>query len=120
MKIKNYKDLDIWNKGIDIVDKVYSLTDSFPDTEKFGLVVQMRRCSVSIPSNIAEGFLRQYKKEYRQFLSIALGSCGELETQTIIANRREYLNRYDYSVIEDMLDHESRMIRNVIKIINNS
>jgi len=75
--------LDVWKKGLDIVDVVYALTKDFPDQERYGLVVQMCKSAVSVPSNIAEGFMRQYTKEYIQFLYVSLGSCAELETQLI-------------------------------------
>jgi len=86
MKIKNYKELKIWQKGIEIAEKVYLITDDFPKSELYGLTSQMRKASVSISSNIAEGFVRQYSKEYKQFLYISLGSCAELETQLILSN----------------------------------
>jgi len=92
MKVKDYKELEVWKKGIELVDCVYKITASFPNNERFGLVVQMQRSAVSIPSNIAEGFARQYTKEYIQFIYIALGSCAELETQSIIAHRRGYIS----------------------------
>lgn len=91
MKVKDYKDLKIWQKGIEIVDVVYKLTDKFPASETYGLKIQMRRASISIPSNIAEGFARKSNKEYKQFLCISLGSCAELDTQLIIANKRGYI-----------------------------
>jgi four helix bundle protein len=85
MKIKSYKELDVWKKGIEIVDMVYTMTGTFPKEERYGLTTQMQRAAVSIASNIAEGFARQHTKEYQQFCYIALGSCAELETQLIIA-----------------------------------
>jgi four helix bundle protein len=80
VKIKDYKDLKVWQLGIEIVDKIYLVTESFPKDEQYGLISQMRRAAVSIPSNIAEGFVRNYTKEYKQFLYVSLGSCAELET----------------------------------------
>jgi len=115
MKIKNYKDLDVWKKGIEIVDFAYDMTSRFPSEEKFGLASHMRKTAVSIPSNIAEGFLRRNSKEYRQFLYVSLGSCGELETQSIIAKRRSYLSDEGFVKLEDMLDHELKMLMNLIK-----
>ncbi|MDT8303186.1 MAG: four helix bundle protein [Sedimentisphaerales bacterium] len=84
-KIKNFRDLDIWKKGIEIVRTVYETVNVFPKQESYGLNSQMQRSSVSIPSNIAEGFNRFHNKEYRQFLYMSLGSCAELETQIEIA-----------------------------------
>lgn len=115
MKLKSYKELDVWKKGIEIVDLVYELTNKFPKTEQYGLVSQMQRAAVSIPSNVSEGFARQHTKEYQQFCYIALGSCAELETQSIIAQRRKYISDEDLSQLEEFLDHESRMLMNFIK-----
>ena len=94
-KIKNFQDLRIWQKGIEIVKDIYLLTKRFPKEELYELTSQMRRSAVSIPSNIAEGFRRYHNKEYKQFLYIALGSCAELETQMIIANELDYINDND-------------------------
>lgn len=80
-----YQDLKIWTKGIELVTAIYKATAEFPKEEKFGLISQMRRCAVSIPSNIAEGAGRNSSKEFVHFLSIANGSCYELETQIIVA-----------------------------------
>jgi four helix bundle protein len=110
MKVKDYKDLKIWQKGVEIAEKVYSITDGFPESELYGLTSQMRKASVSIPSNIAEGFVRQYSKEYKQFLYISLGSCAELETQLIISNRRNYLTNNKLQELSEDINHESRML----------
>lgn len=86
----DHKDLEVWKKGMDVVEAVYVLTKTFPDEEKFGLISQMRRAAVSVPSNIAEGAARKNDKEFIQFLYIALGSLAELETQYLIAIRLKY------------------------------
>jgi len=117
-KIKNFKDLDVWKMGIEIVTDVYKTTDSFPKRELYGLASQMRRCSVSIPSNIAEGFNRFHDKEYKRFLYIALGSCAELETQIEIAVKLTYIDEQRRAYFLEKLDHESRMLRNLIKKLN--
>jgi len=91
-KIKNFRDLDIWNKGVEIVKDAYRTANSFPKQETYGLASQMKRCSVSIPSDIAEGFNRFHNKEYKQFLYIALGSCAELETQIEVAEELKYID----------------------------
>jgi len=114
-KIRNFRDLDVWKKGIEIVKDVYKTTDSFPKREFYGLASQMQRCSISIPSNIAEGFNRFHNKEYRQFLYIALGSCAELETQIEIAAELKYIDEQRKTYLLEKLDHESRMLRNLIK-----
>lgn len=90
--MKSFKDLDVWNKGIDFVAEIYKLTSRFPKDELYGLVSQMRRAAVSIPSNIAEGQGRRNAKEFIQFLYIAKGSLAEIETQLIICQRLYYLD----------------------------
>lgn len=90
-KIRNFRDLNIWKLGMEIVEDIYRLTKRFPPNEVYGLTAQMRRSAVSIPANIAEGFARNYNKEYRQFLYMSLGSCAELETHIEIAQRLKYL-----------------------------
>jgi four helix bundle protein len=85
-KIRSFRDLEVWKLGMRTVVDVYKATASFPRDELYGLVSQLRRAAVSIPSNVAEGFNRIHNSEYRQFLYIALGSCAELETQIEIAS----------------------------------
>ena len=114
-KIKDFKDLRIWQKGIEIVNKVYNITQSFPKEELYGLVTQMRRSAVSIPSNIAEGFTRKSNREYRQFSYIALGSCAELETQFIIAKQRSFFTDKDIDTVLLELNYENRMLMVMIK-----
>jgi len=84
-KIRNFRDLELWKLGKEIVLDVYRVTGKFPKEEMYGLVSQMRRAAISIPSNVAEGFNRKHNPEYRQLLFIALGSCAELETQIEVA-----------------------------------
>jgi len=114
-KIKNFQDLRIWQKSIEVVKDIYILTKKFPKEELYGLTSQMRRSAVSIPSNIAEGFRRYHNKEYKQFLYIALGSCAELETQTIIANELDYTN--DNSKTE-VIEKIKSICRMTVKLIN--
>lgn len=85
--MNNYKDLKVWEKGMTLVELVYFLTKQLPDDEKFGLISQIKRCSISIPSNIAEGAGRNSNKEFIRFLSIANGSTTELETQLLLIKR---------------------------------
>ena len=80
-RINSYRDLLVWQKGMELAKQVYSLTQSFPSSERFGLLAQMRRAAVSVPSNIAEGQARHGRKEFVQFLSHAQGSLAELDTQ---------------------------------------
>ena len=114
MKVKDYKDLKVWQKGIEIVDILYELTSKFFREELYGLTIQMRKASVSVPSNISEGFVRGHSKEYRHFLEISLGSCAELDTQSIIANRRKYITDNELAELLELLNHEMRMLINLI------
>ena len=114
-KIKNFQDLRIWQKGIEVVKDVYILTKKFPKEELYGLTSQMRRSAVSIPSNIAEGFKRYHNKEYKQFLYIAMGSCAELETQIIITYELDYLDDTNKIKIIEKLKYICRMINQLIK-----
>lgn len=90
--VKRYRDLIAWQKAMDLVTEVYDCTQAFPRTEGFGLISQMRRAAVSIPSNIAEGHARQSTGEFRQFLGHALGSLVEVETQILIGQRLGYVD----------------------------
>ena len=90
--MNNYKELKLWQKSVDLAVKIYEATRSFPKEEIYGLTSQVRRCAVSIPSNIAEGAGRNTKNDFKNFLSISNGSSCELETQLIIANRIELLD----------------------------
>lgn len=90
--MRNFRNLEIWTRGIELVKEIYKLTSKFPSIEKFGLISQMQRASVSIPSNIAEGCSRNSDVEFKRFLEIAIGSSFELETQIIIANELNLIN----------------------------
>ncbi|WP_343328663.1 four helix bundle protein [Polaribacter staleyi] len=107
-KRHNYKNLKIWKIGIEIVDDVYLIINEFPKDEKFGLVSQISRCSVSIPSNIAEGSSRT-DKSFSHFIDIALGSSFELETELIIACNRNYINKEQLTKIEAKIQEFQKM-----------
>ena len=117
-KIRNFRDLDIWKKGIEIVKDTYRIAGGLPKQEFYGLVSQMQKSAVSIPSNIAEGFNRFYNKEYKQFLYVALGSCAELETHIEIALELKYIDSKNKEVLLEKIDHESRMLTNLIKKVS--
>jgi four helix bundle protein len=117
-KISSYKDLLVWQKAIKLVKETYLLTRQLPEDEKFGLISQMKRCSVSIPSNIAEGWGRNSTKSYIQFLRIARGSLLELETQLIICKELTYVSVETYDKINDLIVEESKMLNALIKAIN--
>ena len=106
--------MDVWKKSIQFVKKIYEITSKFPDTEKYGLTNQMRRCAVSVPSNIAEGAGRNSKKEFKQFLYISLGSISELETQLIISTELNY--QMDNSLLDE-LNEIRKMLFGLIKSI---
>ena len=112
----DHKDLDVWKKGMELVERVYSMSRAFPDSERFGLTSQIRRAAVSIPSNIAEGAARKSDKELLQFLSIAIGSLAELETQYLIAIRLGFLEK-DKSLTNLINDEKQLLLgfRNYIK-----
>jgi four helix bundle protein len=107
-KRHNYKNLKIWTLGIEIVDDVFNLLSKFPVDEKFGLKSQLSRCSISIPSNVAEGSSRT-DKSFSHFLDIALGSSFELETQLIISFKREYITEKELTKIELKIQEFQKM-----------
>ncbi len=108
--IITYRDLIVWQKSMDLVIEIYKLTENFPKTEQYGIISQMRRAAVSIPSNIAEGRRRGSKKEFKQFLVIAYGSGAELETQIEITKRLNYANIEKYRNIDLLLLEVMRML----------
>ena len=97
MQIRSFRDLRVWQAGIELVKNVYDLTSSFPRNEVYGLARQMQRAAVSVPSNIAEGHARESTKEYLQHISIAQASLAELETQVEIAKQLNYISEADAS-----------------------
>ena len=109
-KPQNYKDLVVWQKGIQLAKLVYQLTRKFPSEEKFGLVSQMRRAAVSIPSNIAEGQARHTTGEFIQFISHAEGSVAELSTQLILATELNFCSVNTADPTLDVLDNLRRML----------
>lgn len=116
MSITSYKDLLIWQKGIELAVDVYSLTKEFPETEKYGLSSQIQRSASSIPANIAEGYGRQSTKSYSQFIKISRGSLFELETFLILAERLSYINKSDlYNKIKNEISEEGKMLNAFIK-----
>ena len=109
--MRNFRNYDIWKMGIELAVSTYKLVDNnFPKEEKFGLSSQVKRASVSIPSNIAEGCSRTSEKEFNRFIEIALGSSFELETQFIIAKKIGYLNTDSLNEINTLLNKEQRML----------
>ncbi len=108
--MKNFKELIVWHRAVDFVALVYGVTKEFPKEEQYGLIGQIRRSVVSIPSNIAEGHMRTTAKDFRQFLSIARGSCAEVETQVIIAHKLKYLDDTKYQILIIKIEEIAKML----------
>ena len=120
-EIKSYKDLLIWQKGIDIVCMTYTLVSSFPKDELYALSSQIKRSSVSIPSNIAEGYGRQSTQSYIQFVKIARGSLCELETQLVVANKLDFINDEKlFLELSIQIIEESKMINSFLNKLESS
>ena len=115
----NYRELKVWQFGIEIAKDVYRLTSDFPAEERFGLVTQMRRSAVSISSNIAEGHARNSTQEMIRFCSIALGSVAELETQLVIARELNFGKTVESVALGQSLDELSRMLHGLIRTFRN-
>jgi four helix bundle protein len=118
-KINSYKDLNIWQLGIELTVDIYKLSKDFPQEERFGIISQIRRASSSVPINIAEGWGRNSTKSYSQFLKQARGSLYELETELIIANKIGYLKE-DTGEIFDKMTTLSKMINSLINKLDNN
>jgi four helix bundle protein len=101
--VRSYRELKVWQKGIELVKMIYRLTQSFPKSELYGLASQMQRAAVSISSNIAEGQGRQHTGEFRQFLHIAIGSAAELDTQLVVAVELGYSTTENAQLIFDRI-----------------
>ena len=115
----SYRDLDIWQKAMDLVVVCYKLAQWFPENEKYRLINQIQRDAVSIPANIAEGQARQYVKEFIQHLSIAQGSLAEVETYVQLAERLEYVNHDEVHGILNKTDQVARIIAGLQKSLKN-
>ena len=112
--IKSYKELTVYQKAYELSLQVYKATETFPPEEKFGLISQMRRAAVSIPCNIAEGYRRRGRKEYIQFLHIALGSCSELETLISLSKDLNMIENTNYSSLYIIQEEVSKMLNALI------
>ena len=110
MYLKSYKELIVWQKSIRLVKQVFILTAKFPKSELYGIVSQIRRAAVSVPSNIAEGYGRRSTKEYLHFYSIAYGSALELETQIIIAKELSFAQEDDFVSVDQLLEEVLKML----------
>lgn len=115
--MKNYKELKIWKKGIEIVTLTYQLTKQLPNEEKYGLISQITRAAASIPANIAEGSSRSSEKDYVRFLEIAMGSAFELQTYLEIAKELKWTNPEDLINVDTILIEEIKMIFSFINTV---
>jgi len=113
----SFKDLIVWQKSMDLVIKIYQITNKFPKSEVYGISSQMRRSAVSIPSNIAEGRRRGSRKEYCNFLLIAYGSGAELETQAEIVKRLGFIDISSYNEISNLLTEIMKMLNSMLSKI---
>ncbi|MFA5158264.1 MAG: four helix bundle protein [Patescibacteria group bacterium] len=116
--IKSFKELIIWQKSVELSPAVYKATKKFPKEELFGLVFQMKRSAISIPSNIAEGRSRNTKKDFVQFLKIASGSLSELETQVIISFKLKFIDKSENDNITDRIFEINKMLNSMIYKLN--
>ena len=112
---KPHKKLKVWQKSVEFVTEMYCLTKSFPENEKCGLISQIRRCAVSLPSNIAEGAARNTHKEFINFLHIAQGSLVELDTQLYISNLLNYIDKDRYTSLDVKLLEIDKMLSGLIQ-----
>lgn len=120
MSIQSHRDLIGWQKSVELAVSLYPLTESFPAAEKFGLVSQIRRAGVSVPSNIAEGFGRGKTDDYLRFLRVARGSLFEIDTQLLIAHRLGYVNEQEFRDKIDQIQECGRILAGLIKSIENT
>lgn len=108
--MRNFKELKIWQKGIQIAKNSFKITKEFPSSEKYGLINQINKAGISIPSSIAEGSSRSSNKDYNRYVETSLGSCFELETQLLIAQSLEFGNQQLISETLEIIKEEEKMI----------
>jgi len=118
--MKSYRDLIVWQKSMEMVTLIYQLLKQFPDVEKFGLTSQIKRSSVSIPSNIAEGYGRNYTKDYCRFLQIARGSLFECQTQLQIGINLNFVDKNQLKEIKELSIEIEKMLNSLIKKLTNA
>jgi four helix bundle protein len=117
--LKNYKELQVWQKSYQLCLVIYKLTNTFPKEERFGITSQIRRAAVSVPSNIAEGYGRKTTREYIQALYIAYGSVCELETQILLSSDLGYIKIEDLTPLQENMGDIERMLKGLIKSLEN-
>ncbi len=112
--LASYQQLVVWQKSFALSIKIFKITSKFPKSELYGLISQMRRCAVSIPSNIAEGYTRGYRQEYIQFLRTAFASGAELETQLLLSKELGFLNTKEFNETNELLMEVQKMLNKLI------
>ena len=115
MGMHNYRELKIWQRSMDFVVKVYEVTASFPKEERYGLISQLRSCSISIPSNISEGAGRGTNKQFKRFLEFSMGSSNEAQTQIELACRVKYLER---ELTDSLIDEALQIYKMILAFYN--
>ena len=118
MSTHNFKNLKVWNLAMELVRDVYRSVNDFPQDEKYGLNSQIKRCVISIPSNIAEGSGRNTNKDFVKFLYISLGSSYELETQLILAHDFKFINQSAFATSMESIEEIQKMLRGLIDRFN--
>ncbi len=116
--MNSHKELIVWQKSMSLVMRIYALTKEFPEYEQFNLTSQLRRCVVSLPSNIAEGYGRKTKKEFVRFLKISYGSSSELETQVEISYRLDFISETEYNEVVLLITEVRKMLNKLISSIS--
>ena len=116
--VHNFRELNVWKKSIELSNRIYLLTKHFPPNELYALTSQMQRAVVSIPTNIAEGAGRSTDKDFSHFLSIALGSAYELETELVRANNFGYVAECEYNEVNSLIVEVKKMLCNLINRLN--
>jgi len=110
-----FKELDVWKMSMRLADAIFDVTEQFPPSQRYGLALQMQRCAVSVPSNIAEDSARAGRKEFVQFLYIVRGSLAELETQLMLSYSRKYLLKESYQSLCAMIESINKMLGRLIQ-----
>ncbi len=118
MALQTYRDLDVWQAGIELVEKVYFLAKSLPDDERFGMTSQLRRAVISIPLNIAEGYGRSHRGDYLRFLSFSQGSLKEVETLLIIIGRLKYAERVALQPAWELCQRIGKMLSRLMQSLS--
>ncbi|MCX5885084.1 MAG: four helix bundle protein [Proteobacteria bacterium] len=115
--MKSYKELEVWQKSVNLAIETYRMAKKFPNEERFGLIAQIQRATTSVPANIAEGWGRGSTKEYIQFLLIARGSLMELETHLIIAHQLDYLSKDELEQLQKEIENIGKMLNRLIQTL---